>query len=425
MHLKALLDLDVVALEAEDEISVLLELTAPDGAPGNERAPGTLEVVLDRSGSMADGRLEAAKGALEALIARLDPRDNFGLVTFDDVVTVDVPAGPLADKEGLRRRIRSFHAGSTTNLAGGYLRGLQEARRVAPDGRPATVLLLSDGHANVGVTDPVQLGRVAEGARQRGVTTSTIGLGLGYDEALMATIARGGAGNTHFAEEADTAGAVVAAEVEDLLEQVVQAASLTVRPSEEVAAVRLYNDLPAAPIEGGFMVELGDFYAREERKLLLRIDVPALRGLGLAQVCELELCWTDARTMEQHTVTLPVHVNVVPGDAASGRLPNPQVRSEVAFQEAQRAKREATEHMRRGDHGRASQLLNDASLRLASAAADAPDGLKQDLSAEAGLLDGLASRAMHDDPRRLSKWLHSDAHFKERKRGRRHQHPSG
>ena len=419
MHLKALLDLDVVALETDDEISVLLELMAPAGDPDHSRPPSTLEVVLDRSGSMADGRLEAAKGALEALIARLDPRDNFGLVTFDDAVTVDVPAGPLADKDGVRRRIRSFHPGASTNLAGGYLRGMQEARRVVPDGGSATVLLLSDGHANVGVTDPAQLGRVAEGAWQRGVTTSTIGLGLGYDEMLMAAIARGGSGNTHFAEEADTAGAVIAAEVDDLLEQVVQAASLTVRPSADVAAIRLYNDLPHAPIEGGFMVELGDFYAGEERRLLLRVDVPAMRALGLAQVCDLELSWTDAKTMEQHTVNLPLHVNVVPGDAAAGRIPDPKVRSEVAFQDAQLVKREAAEQMRGGDHLHAAKLLSDASLRLGQAAAGAPPELSEDLLSEARLLDDLAARAPHDDPRRLSKFVEHDRHYKNRKRGRR------
>jgi len=71
-----------------------------------------------------------------------------------------------------------------TDLSAGYLRGLQEARRVAgPAG--ATLLILSDGHANAGVTDPDRLGGVAAQAKSAGVSTSTLGLGLGYDEALL------------------------------------------------------------------------------------------------------------------------------------------------------------------------------------------------------------------------------------------------
>src|ERR671923_1371197 len=99
MHLNALLDVELVAVEAEDQVCVLLELAAPDRQTGARRPPGTLQVVLDRSGSMADGRLAAAKQALDALVARLDPADNFGMVTFDDAVAVRVPAGPLVDKE--------------------------------------------------------------------------------------------------------------------------------------------------------------------------------------------------------------------------------------------------------------------------------------------------------------------------------------
>ena len=45
----------------------------PAATHGTQRPPSTLQVVLDRSGSMADGRLDAAKEALDALIARLDP----------------------------------------------------------------------------------------------------------------------------------------------------------------------------------------------------------------------------------------------------------------------------------------------------------------------------------------------------------------
>ena len=55
MNLNALLDVDVVAVEAEDQVSVLLELEAPERDAGSQRPPGTLQVVLDRSGSMGDG----------------------------------------------------------------------------------------------------------------------------------------------------------------------------------------------------------------------------------------------------------------------------------------------------------------------------------------------------------------------------------
>ena len=253
MHLNALLDLEIVAVESEDQVSVLLELAAPTAKSNEPRAPAALEVVLDRSGSMQGDRLEAAKAALESLVDRLDPSDNFGLVVFDDDVQVAIPAGPLTDKDAVRYVIRSIHPGGMTNLSGGLLRGLQEARRVKADGS-ATLVLLSDGHANAGVTSHEDLGSIASDARGRGVTTSTIGIGLDYDEALLASLSKGGAGDAHFAEEGDTAGAALASEVDGLLEQVAQACSLTVRPTGDVETVRLFNDLPAVGIDDGFMI---------------------------------------------------------------------------------------------------------------------------------------------------------------------------
>jgi len=211
MQLSTKLDCDLVAVEQADELTLLVELTAPTPAATVTRQPATLQVVLDRSGSMAGDRLEGARKALLALVDRLDPTDNFGVVAFDDSVEVVVPAGPLTNKAAVKHAISGIDDGGSTDLSSGYLRGLQEARRVAgPAG--ATVLIVSDGHANAGITDPDQLGKVAVEAQTHRITTSTLGFGLGYDEVLLAALARGGAGNELFAEEADTAIALISGE---------------------------------------------------------------------------------------------------------------------------------------------------------------------------------------------------------------------
>jgi Ca-activated chloride channel family protein len=391
MHLNATLDLDVVAIEAQDQIAVLLELAAPAADSSRTRPPSTLQVVLDRSGSMAGGALESAKAALIDLVGRLEPTDHFGLVAFDDEVQIAVPAAPLADKDVVRSLIGTIQPGGTTNLSGGYLRGLQEARRVAGAGG-ATLVLLSDGHANVGLTDADKLGAVAADARGHRVTTSTVGLGLGYDETLLAALARGGAGDTHFAEEGDTAAAALASEVHGLLEQVVQAASLTVRPTGAVESIALFNDLATVGVEDGFMVELGDFLSGEQRKLLLEIDVPAM-----------------AATMSTKKVTIPVSVNVVPGDQAAGRTANPVVVTERVFQQAQRDKQAATDKLRAGDAPAAAQMYASAAQALAGFT-DA------DVQEEFDVLHDLARRAEYDAVR-AAKQAVADRHRKSRRRG--------
>src|SRR3990170_2706468 len=106
MKIDAQMGVDLVAIEGDEELSALIELTAPE-APHQDadRTPSTLVVVLDRSGSMSGNRLEGAKRALLSLVDRLSPTDRFGLVTFDDQVSLNVPARPLTDKTAIKAQI--------------------------------------------------------------------------------------------------------------------------------------------------------------------------------------------------------------------------------------------------------------------------------------------------------------------------------
>jgi Ca-activated chloride channel family protein len=92
----------------------------------------------------------------------------------------------------------------------------------------------------------------------------------------MSALARGGSGNELFAEEPDTAIALIGGEVEGLLAQTAQAASVLIRLSPHVRAVQVINDLSVTSTADGILAELGSFYADETRKLLLVFDVPAV-----------------------------------------------------------------------------------------------------------------------------------------------------
>jgi Ca-activated chloride channel homolog len=283
----------------------------------------------------------------------------------------------------------------------------------------ATVLLISDGHANDGITDADRLASVATTYSRQHITTSTLGYGLGYDERLLTAVTKGGRGNEHFAEDPDTATALIAEEVTGLLSQTIQAASLTIAMSPHVRGVRLANDLQVIPVDTGLQVELGSLWAGEERKLVLVFDVPQLPGLGLIEVASLKLRYVDTVQLKEETVTIPLHVNVVPGDEAAGRTVNPVVATELAFQKAQRAKREASKRLYEGDAAGAAAQLDLAGSAISAAMGTAPAGSQAELSDEAAVIDQLMHEARYGEMTRASKYLSSDANLKSRKRGRR------
>lgn len=418
MHLTAHLDVDVLAHETDSTLSVLVEITAPAAdADAATRPPGMLEVVLDRSGSMRGAPLDGAKAALIDVVDRLDPRDSFGVVAFDDQALVVVPAAPLADKAGVKRAIAAIRAGGMTDLAAGYLRGLMEARRAA-SATGTTLVLISDGHANNGETGPDVLGSVAAKARADGITTSSLGYGLGYDERLLSALARGGGGNENFAENPDDAGRVIVGEAVGMLAQAAQAASLFVTMSPAVRGVKVVNDLPSHAVGGGVQVEIGGLYAGETRTLVLTFDIPALGALGLAAVAELTLTYVELPALLLHTITVPVHVDVVPGDQAAVRIPEPVVRTELAYQQAQRAKREASTRLSEGDAGTAMRYLADASAALSVALPSAPAAMRVELDEEVAALQALRDDVARGQVRRAAKASSMDAAYKSRTRGR-------
>ncbi len=119
-----------------------------------------------------------------------------------------------------------------------------------------------------------------------------------------------------------------------------------------------------------------------------------------------------------HTTSVPVHVNVVPGDRAAGRIPDPKVRSEALFQRTQRDKREAGRLLSEGRTDEASKLLWSTGPQLRTDAAFLPASMADDLLDEADLMDSLADEAGIDHAR-AAKVMSYDTTTKSRFRGRR------
>jgi len=416
VHITTQLDLDVIAIERDDQVSLLVELTAPTPEPATERSPRTLVVVLDRSGSMGGERLDGAKAALTTLVGRLDPVDRFGLVTFDDEVRVEIPVTPMTDKNAAKRRIAGVQSGGMTNLSAGYLRGLQEAQR-GKTAAGATVLLISDGHANAGITDADQLASVAAKSQQAGVTTATLGFGLGYDETLLRAIAAGGTGSELFAERADDAMVAIAREVDGLMAQSAQAASVFIRMAPACKQLLVVNDMPTVVAADGVLVELGSFYAGEVRRLVVTFDVPGVGALGLTEIAGLDFSWVELPALVQHSVTVPIHVNVLPGDQAAGRIPDPTVRTELAYLQNQRAKRAAAEYMSGGNAPAALRELHMARGRATQIRSAAPASMQMELSEDIDAIDLLTAEVAHGDLSRAAKSASADIARKSRRRG--------
>jgi Ca-activated chloride channel family protein len=414
---------NVLAVESEHTVHVMVELSAPDAATDTDRAPLKLALVIDRSGSMAGEKLEATKESAAYLVRRLSPANELAVIVYDDSVDIVAPLAPV-DTAELLPAIAAIWPGGSTNLSGGWLKGLEIVKGSASagsDGPDATrqVLLLSDGQANVGIVEPGALVGMATTARREGVGTTTIGFGDGFAEALLTGMADAGGGNAYFAPTPDAAPAIFADEFEGLASIVAQNVSVEIRPSDEVEILEIMNDYPATPVSGGVQLALGDGYGGERRTLVFALHVPAVADLGVAKVADLVLRYVSVgEEIAAREVTLPVVVNVATEAEADQAEADNVVVEEVIVLKAAKARDEARRLADSGDFAGGQALLRASADELRRTA---PDSAKAaELLSEADRLEetsGLLAASTYNSS--TQKQLHYDAYQSRRKRDRR------
>ncbi len=185
-------------------LEVLVRAIAPP-APGRlaERKPLNLALVIDKSGSMAGRPLAEAKRCARAIVDRMGAGDFVSVVAYDDNVELVWPAQRRNSPRDLHAAIERICEGSRTALHDGWAAGAEQAARHIKQAGTSRVLLLSDGNANEGLTDTTTIARHCAQLSDTGVTTSTYGLGRGFNETLMLEMAKMGGGTGYYGQTAE------------------------------------------------------------------------------------------------------------------------------------------------------------------------------------------------------------------------------
>ncbi len=174
-------------------------------------------IILDRSGSMGGAKkMNFAKVAIHNILARLNNRDRFALVSFsnDGITHSPFVVVNAQDRQNLGRIVDHIRANGGTNMGD----GLQAALRLASANsseRVKKVLLLSDGMANQGVTSPQGLSQIVTQITQTGTVVSAIGMGLDFNETLLTTLADYGMGHYSYLEDLSGLGKVLEKDLSD------------------------------------------------------------------------------------------------------------------------------------------------------------------------------------------------------------------
>jgi Ca-activated chloride channel family protein len=358
-----------------------------------DRVPLAVALAIDTSGSMDGKPIEHARQAARKVVESMVDGDLITLVSFDGQARTIM--APTVLTPGARRRalatIAELSASGSTALHDG-VKAAEMALLGAPDHYLVRrVMVISDGQATVGPTDPQTLGNLAEVGMRHGIQVTALGVGLDYDETTLDAFAVRSSGRLYHLETSDGLPGIVAGEMDVLGKTAAAQAELAIVPAPGVTIVGI-DAVRSVMDDGTAKIPLGVMFSGQQRDVLVRVRVDD-RGLGQRALASVRLLYRD------------------PADGGVERVHESIVRATVTNDAALVA-----EHQH--DRTQAIIALREASMLAASASKLAVDGdlamaavnleaAETALRKRAGVAKGESERKqMLDGAERLSRAKH-------------------
>jgi len=361
-EIKVEADLGQTVLPTSKPGSVYLRLSLKSlsAAKRERRNPVNVAIVIDRSGSMQGDRIAAAKEGARVALARLSPDDTIALVAYNHNVDVLSPAAPLrGSRDSLLRAIDDLTADGTTALYDGVKEGGRQVEEFVSDNNVNRVILLSDGLANVGPSTPGELAELGRKLASKGISVSTIGLGLEYNEDLMQRLAAASDGNHVFVERPSDLAEIFDREFGDALSVSARDITITIECKLGFKPIRILGR--DGSIDGErITLKLNQLQSGNERYVVVELQAPDGRSEGAADVADIKVGYLDLDKGGS-----PAHSEARPSVRFSNDTKevedglNKPVMSQVTAQIATEQSEKAVELRDKGDITGARKVLED------------------------------------------------------------------
>lgn len=336
--------------------------------PNSEnRTPVNVGLVIDRSGSMSGRKIDQAKEAAVMAIDRLSSSDYAAVVAYNHDVEVIVPAMRVGGNTEMAGDIRRLRSGGRTALYAGTQQGIREVRRFLADHRVNRVILLSDGLANVGPSSPEHLAELGRDAVRDGISITTIGLGLGYNEDLMAKLAYNSDGNHAFVENADDLVKIFNDEFGDVLSVVAQEITITIECRNGFRPSRVLGR--KAQIDGNLIkLRMNQLYGSQEKYVVVELDVPKGGAVGEVNIADVKVQYREMGKVQREEVHTAIKGQFTSSHDKANATVDKQVMTSVATQIANEVSENAVTLRDKGKIKEARKLLEQNADYLRSAA---------------------------------------------------------
>lgn len=174
---------------------------------GKKQIPSLgLMLVIDRSGSMSDGKLELAKEAAMRTVELLREEDTVGVIAFDTEPWLVLEPTKLSDRDSVLADIQGIQVGGGTDIYPAVSEGYEHL--LAMDAQRKHMILLTDGQS----ANNNNYSTITSGMVDNHITMSTVAVGDGSDQQLLKRLADEAKGRYYFTNDQSTLPAIFSRE---------------------------------------------------------------------------------------------------------------------------------------------------------------------------------------------------------------------
>lgn len=398
-ELTPIAEFDAISPEEEAIVHFVLKIKSDSLTQSVQRRPLKLVVAIDRSGSMRGQKLRDVKKAAAHLIDRLHPEDEITLLSYDHAVKCLCARIPGSEKHLLKRKLEGIQARGMTNLSVAWLTGLRHLLAGQSEDHLHRVLLLTDGLANEGVTDRQTLIEIGGNYRRRGVSTSTLGVGFGFEEDLLTALAEESGGNFYYIERPEQASKAFMDELGEMESVLGQDLEVVVMCEKGVLIEQNYSSFPGRQAPNAVHWKLGDLHADDTRKVVFSLKIPKNFARGYKSVAQVHLRVQSVFEKRERRTQQSLAITFDPRMAARSR-PNSEALREVLLMKLAQAQQFATAYADKGDYEGAQKVLTQASLYVRAVLVQNPELPPDDaefLRSESYSTEGLSERLLNEN----------------------------
>ncbi|MBF0546458.1 MAG: anti-sigma factor antagonist [Candidatus Riflebacteria bacterium] len=322
------------------------------------RPPISIALVIDRSGSMEGTPIQQSINAIVEIINLLTRRDRLSIVTFESKVDTLVPLTSVKDKQFLSDKARSIVTEANTNLSGGWLKGLSEIENSLEKNHLNRVFLLTDGETNQGIVQPEKLIEIGRKFREKGITTSTFGFGMDFNEKLLKEISQNSGGNFYFIEKPEDIANSFKFEFGEVNDIVGQNCEISINLSRDTEFIEDLSSYPFQKKENRITYSINDVMADFENDLVFRLKVKAASPETSQKLFSVTAQFNDVtKDYSEKKVESFFEIPILHPD--KNFPPDEEVIDTVILAKVMKAKLLVWEEAQKGNKGEASKIIED------------------------------------------------------------------